>query len=142
MLQHLRSRRLELIVRANGRADLDRDIFLNLGRVQNLSLDVSRPTLSGDNLAKARSENIPPPPPGGVMSMHQTSGGGDVSTNDVITSSMGGVVVFSPMSDYEGPPHQVGNPVTTYSPNHPRAVFLQDLRIGGVDWICTCDGIG
>jgi hypothetical protein len=40
--QHLRSRRLELIVRAQGRADLDRDLFLNLGRVQNFSLDVSR----------------------------------------------------------------------------------------------------
>jgi len=41
-----------------------------------------------------------------------------------------------------GPPHSVGNPVTTYSPNHPRAVFLHDLKIGAIDWTCTCDGIG
>ena len=32
--------------------------------------------------------------------------------------------------------------MTTYSPNHPRAVFLHDLRIGGIEWTCTCDGIG
>ena len=126
---------------ASGRSDLDRDVFLNLGRVQNLSLDVSRPILSGDSLAKVRSQNTPTPPYSSGMSLHQMSGG-DVSTNDVISAGYAGVVVFSPMSNFEGLPHVVGNPVTTYSPNHPRAVFLQDLKIGGVDWICTCDGIG
>ena len=39
-------------------------------------------------------------------------------------------------------PHELGNPVTSYSPNHPRAVFLHDLKIGHAPWRCTCDGIG
>ena len=39
--QHLRSRTLSLKVIASEEVNLDRDLFLNLGRVQNLSLDVS-----------------------------------------------------------------------------------------------------
>ena len=39
--QHLRSRTLSLKVVATEEVNLDRDLFLNLGRVQNLSLDVS-----------------------------------------------------------------------------------------------------
>lgn len=64
---------------------------------------------------------------------------GDMS-NEVIP--LGGVVAYSPLTDFDGTPNSLGNPVTTYSPNHPRAVFLHDLSIGGVDWTCTCDGIG
>ena len=39
--QHLRSRTLSLKVIASEEVNLDCDIFLNLGRVQNLSLNVS-----------------------------------------------------------------------------------------------------
>ena len=41
-----------------------------------------------------------------------------------------------------GPLQSLGNPVTTYFPGHPRAVFLQNLSIGGSAWRCSCDGIG
>ena len=40
------------------------------------------------------------------------------------------------------PPQSLGNPVTTYFPGHPRAVFLQELNIKGSAWMCNCDGIG
>ena len=43
---------------------------------------------------------------------------------------------------FSNPPHSLGNPVTTYFPGHPRAVFLQNLKIGGSSWRCNCDGIG
>ena len=39
--QHLRSRTLSLKVIASEEVNLDRDLFLNLGRVQNLSLDMA-----------------------------------------------------------------------------------------------------
>lgn len=39
--QYLRSRRLNLKIVASEQAILDRDLFLNLGLVQNLSLDLS-----------------------------------------------------------------------------------------------------
>ena len=39
--QYLRSRRLNLKIVAYEQAILDRDLFLNLGLVQNLSLDLS-----------------------------------------------------------------------------------------------------
>ena len=39
--QHLRSRSLSLKVIASEEVNLDRDLFLNLGRVQNLSLDMA-----------------------------------------------------------------------------------------------------
>ena len=40
MLQYLRARRLHLKIHANQDIFIDRDLFLNLGRVQNLSLDL------------------------------------------------------------------------------------------------------
>ncbi len=77
-----------------------------------------------------------PIPSNGMLSVHQNT----ETTSQIF--QVGGVIAYSPESNFEGPPHYLGNPVTTYSPNHPRAVFLHDLKIGGVQWSCTCDGIG
>ena len=97
VLQHMRSMRLKMNFRASSLLNVDRDLFLNLGRVQNLSVDV-RP--SGVNVAN--------------FTMHA-----------------------------KGEKRHLGNPVTTYAPNHPRAVFLDNMRVAGNQWDCQCDnGIG
>ncbi len=95
--QRLRSRRLHLRFVPSGRLHVDRDLFLNLGRVQNLSVEVA----DGGRSSSAHN-----------LSAHATD------------------------------PRHLGNPVTTYAPSHPRAVFLRQLRIGGNRWGCDCDGIG
>ena len=59
---------------------------------------------------------------------------GHISPKQVVRPTMKSVT--------EETPHELGNPVTSYSPNHPRAVFLHDLKIGHAPWRCTCDGIG
>ena len=86
-LQHLQSRTLAITVKVTEDFHLDRDLFLNLGRVQNFSFDFINPTAS------------------------------DLT-------------------------QKLDNPVTTYSPDHPRAVFLKRLKIGDATWDCSCDGIG
>ena len=67
-----------------------------------------------------------------VISGKSTGPGDNV---DIVRSTDTGLVNL-------GPPHSIGNPVTTYVPDHPRAVFLRDLKIAGSEWICSCDGIG
>lgn len=96
LLQHLRCRRLQINFRASQTLNLDRDLFLNLGRVQNLS--VNAVSLSDGQVAN--------------------------------------------VSKHESGHRDLGNPVTTYTPNHPRAVFLEQLQIRGNRWPCNCDGIG
>ena len=114
---------------ASEEAILDRDLFLNLGQVQNLSLDLS------EHLA------IPEPP---VVVLNDD---GDAD-QEIIGGGSGAqeppkqVVRPTMKSVTEESPHELGNPVTSYSPNHPRAVFLHDLKIGHAAWHCTCDGIG
>jgi hypothetical protein len=83
----------------SGRLHIDRDLFLNLGRVQNISVEVSDP-------------------------------------NTIIGS------VAHNLSAHTDADRHLGNPVTTYAPSHPRAVFLQQLRIAGSRWNCDCEGIG
>jgi hypothetical protein len=46
---------LDLIIKAEESAFLDRDIFLNLGRVQNLSIDISKPLVEDEYLARVKS---------------------------------------------------------------------------------------
>eukprot|EP00095_Tigriopus_kingsejongensis_P001502 snap_masked-scaffold1086_size63525-processed-gene-0.1 protein:Tk01502 transcript:snap_masked-scaffold1086_size63525-processed-gene-0.1-mRNA-1 annotation:"hypothetical protein DAPPUDRAFT_119395" len=92
--KHLRSRRLRLNFHATETLNLDRDLFLNLGRVQNLSVETT-------------------------------------STSNVFN-----------VSEHRTGLRHFGNPVTTYAPNHPRAVFLEHLRIAGNQWPCNCDAIG
>lgn len=94
--KHLRCRRLQINFRASQTLNLDRDLFLNLGRVQNLS--VNAVSLSDGQVAN--------------------------------------------VSKHESGHRDLGNPVTTYTPNHPRAVFLEQLQIRGNRWPCNCDGIG
>ena len=86
-MQQLKSRNLMMRIRSN-EFSLDRDLFLNLGRVQNLSLEISPPV-------DPNSKN-----------------------------------------------HKLGNPVTGYMPNYPRAAFLEHLRLGGTTYDCSCNGIG
>lgn len=102
IFQHIRSRRIHLSFRAETRLHLDRDLFLNLGRVQNLSLEISPPA------------NLEP----GAIHNRSYHSSGDL--------------------------RRLGNPVTTYEPGHPRAVFLTRLRLSGNRWPCECDdgGIG
>ena len=40
------------------------------------------------------------------------------------------------------PPRELGNPVTSYTPNRPRGVFLAHLDVSNAAWDCSCDGIG
>ena len=90
--QHLGSRRLTLRFSptdGDSVLSVDRDLFLNLGRVQNLT-----------------------------------------------------VVVDPPRDKDESTGRRLGNPVTAYTPGHPRAVYLEDLDVGGSAWQCDCDGIG
>ncbi len=96
-VQQLRSRRLLLRFHGRRRLSVDRDLFLNLGRAQNLTVQVS----SGEG-------------------------------SDVGNASQ----------HLEGPERRLGNPVTTYAPGHPRAVFLSGLEVRGNRWDCDCDGIG
>ncbi len=72
------------------RLSLDRDLFLNLGRVQNLSVEVINASASA-------------------------SSDGD---------------------------RRLGSPVTAFTPDKPRAVFLDGLVVGGNLWDCDCQGIG
>lgn len=104
-------------------ADLDRDLFLNLGRVQNLSLDLS--------------EGLPGPNPIVIVDdpLEEESGSEDSSQAKKV---MRPTLKAKP----EAAPHELGNPVTAYSPNHPRAVFLEDLKLGNAIWKCSCDGVG
>ena len=120
--QYLRSRRLFLKIMASEEAILDRDLFLNLGQVQNLSLDLS--------------EHLAIPKPVVVLNDadQEIIGSGEEPPKQVVRPTMKSVT--------EESPHELGNPVTSYSPNHPRAVFLHDLKIGHAAWHCTCDGIG
>lgn len=48
----------------------------------------------------------------------------------------------SNQSAHLGGQRHLGNPVTTYAPGHPRAVFVDELRIAGNRWTCDCDAIG
>ena len=135
---------------ASEQAILDRDLFLNLGLVQNLSLDLSdhlmipkplvvlryllfllknqcslpKITLFSDLLSSDEDEE----------SEEGDLSEGHISPKQVVRPTMKSVT--------EETPHELGNPVTSYSPNHPRAVFLHDLKIGHAPWRCTCDGIG
>ena len=121
MLQYLRARRLHLKIHANQDIFIDRDLFLNLGRVQNLSLDLrgSLPT---------------PQLPVIVEEVKEDRQGNEIEESRVMRPTDMPLTI--------GVPDQLGNPVTSYSPNHPRAVFLEDLRIGNSAWDCSCDGIG
>ena len=109
-------------IMASEEAILDRDLFLNLGQVQNLSLDLS--------------EHLAIPKPVVVLNDadQEIIGSGEEPPKQVVRPTMKSVT--------EESPHELGNPVTSYSPNHPRAVFLHDLKIGHAAWHCTCDGIG
>jgi len=51
-------------------------------------------------------------------------------------------IVIDPPIDYNSKNHKLGNPVTGYTPNYPRAVFLEHLRLGGTTYDCSCNGIG
>ena len=105
---------------------VDRDLFLNLGRVQNLSLDVSGalPTLLRPVIVDQINE------------IHDDSGSGNHE------ESFKQMVMRPTLQPETGYPRELGNRVTSYGPNHPRAVFLQNLRVGNADWLCSCDGIG
>ena len=112
---------MSLKILASEEVILDRDLFLNLGLVQNLSLDLS--------------ENLVIPKPVVILNDEDLEmGSGEEPSKQVVRPTIKSVT--------EGIPHELGNPVTSYSPNHPRAVFLHDLKIGNVAWKCTCDGIG
>ena len=112
---------MSLKILASEEVILDRDLFLNLGRVQNLSLDLS--------------ENLVIPKPVVILNDEDLEmGSGEEPSKQVVRPTMKSVT--------EESPHELGNPVTSYSPNHPRAVFLHDLKIGHAAWHCTCDGIG
>jgi hypothetical protein len=116
---------LSLKIQASGEAILDRDLFLNLGCVQNLSVDVS------ELLEKSKPVLILDDP----QAVQEVSGGdGGLDPKLVVRPTSKSLSSMAP--------HQLGNPVTTYSPNHPRAVFLHDLNIGNAAWVCSCDGIG
>lgn len=121
MLQYLRARRLHLKIHASQDIIIDRDLFLNLGRVQNLSLDL-------------RGSLPEPKLPVIVEEVKEDTEGIEVEESRVMRPTVKPLTV--------GVPDQLGNPVTSYSPNHPRAVFLEYLRIGNSAWDCSCDGIG
>ena len=134
---------------ASEQAILDRDLFLNLGLVQNLSLDLSDHLMIPKPLVVLRylpflfqintfannhtfliffsSDEDEESEKGDLYEGH-------ISPKQVVRPTMKSVT--------EETPHELGNPVTSYSPNHPRAVFLHDLKIGHAPWRCTCDGIG
>ena len=120
-MQYLRARRLHLKIDASQDVIIDRDLFLNLGRVQNLSLDV-RGMLPMNE------------PPVIVEDVEAVKNGLEVEESRVIRPTAKPIATEIP--------DQLGNPVTSYSPNHPRAVFLDSLRIGNAAWECSCDGIG
>ncbi len=94
--KQLRSLRVRLRFLARRRLSVDRDVFLNLGRAQNVTVEVLADSVDVHN-----------------ASMHLS-----------------------------GAERRLGNPATTYSPGHPRAVFLEGLRLAGNAWDCDCDGIG
>ena len=52
------------------------------------------------------------------------------------------VVRQEALSNYLEYSRVLGNPVTSYSPNRPRAVFLSHLDISNAAWKCSCDGVG
>ena len=114
---------MHLKIDASGDVIIDRDLFLNLGRVQNLSLDLR------GILPKSK-------PPVIVEESEETV----VEANLQELKSKVIRPTAKPIAAEN--PDQLGNPVTSYSPNHPRAVFLDSLRIGNAAWDCTCDGIG
>ena len=119
--QHLRSRTLSLKVIASEEVNLDRDLFLNLGRVQNLSLDVSG--------------NLPIPSlPMVIETSPGELGSGEDPSKQVVRPTL------ETLRDEF--PRVLGNPATTYGPNRPRAVFLNHLDISNAAWICSCDGVG
>ena len=119
--QHLRSRTLSLKVIASEEVNLDRDLFLNLGRVQNLSLDVSG--------------NLPIPSlPMVIETSPGELGSGEDPSKQVVRPTL------ETLRDEF--PRVLGNPATTYGPNRPRAVFLSHLDISNAAWICSCDGVG
>lgn len=122
LFQHLRSRTLSLKVIASEEVNLDRDLFLNLGRVQNLSLDV------------AGILPIPTLPMVIETNLEELGSGEDPGSRQVVRKES--------MSNYLDFSRVLGNPVTTYSPNRPRAVFLSHLDISNAAWKCSCDGVG
>ena len=119
--QHLRSRTLSLQIRGSSEVVLDRDLFLNLGRVQNLSLDVSGylPNPSRPVIVEKTAEEL---------------GSGEEPSKQVIRPRAEALTDKSP--------RELGNPVTSYSPERPRAVFLQHLDISNAAWECSCEGVG
>ena len=100
---------------------IDRDLFLNLGRVQNLSLDVSGglPQISRPMVVETSADDL---------------GSGEEPQKQVIRPKI------ATLKDKI--PRELGNPVTSYSPNRPRAVFLQHLDISNAAWKCSCNGVG
>ena len=130
----MRSRRLRLTVKVTGEAKLERDLFLNLGRVQNRSLSIEsiRPTIPIEQ-GKLRIDNC--------QKKYRPCDELFIVTDEAI-GTRSDAKLTDQQKIISSPPHFLGNPVTTYFPGHPRAVFLQELNIGGSAWRCDCDGIG
>jgi len=95
--KNLRSRRLQFNVIAKRALEIERDLFLNLGEVENVTVFVE--------------------------------GSKDAAN---VETHLG----------FGGEERSLGNPVTSYAPGHPRAVFLRDLKVSGNVWTCECDDIG
>ena len=94
---------------------------MNLGRVQNLSLDVCG--------------NLPIPLlPKVIETGVDELGSGEDPSKQVVRPT------YETLTDVV--PRVLGNPVTSYSPNRPRAVFLSHLDISNAAWKCSCEGVG
>ena len=103
---------------------LDRDLFLNLGRVQNLSLNVK-------GLSPLQSAPA-------VVIINDDSGSGGADSEEPLKLAVRPTLSFV----NDDVPRELGNPVTSYIPNRPRGVFLNSLDISLANWDCSCDGIG